>query len=183
MKKDLKDIFGTVTGLDDRSIQFLTDALSKNNLPGFDYLEFKQSLSVLISMDMDEVTAFKSAFATASTMGLTKEKLLKTATHYKVVLDREKSQFDAALEKQLQQRVEGKRQEVEKLKKQVEEYKKKIIQLQEQIDRSQATIDNADSNIQSALERIESTKENFEHTLQSIKNQIDKDIENINLYI
>ena len=42
MQKDLQSIFGQVTGLDDKSIQFLTQALSKNNLPGFDYLEFKQ---------------------------------------------------------------------------------------------------------------------------------------------
>lgn len=183
MQKDLKAIFGTVTGLDERSIEFLTAALSKNNLPGFDYLEFKQSLSALESMDMEEQTAFKSAFATAATMGLTKAKLLKTAEHYKMVLDKEKNQFDAALQKQMQQKVENKRKEIQTLIQKVEEYKKKIEELQEKIQRSQSTIDNADANIQDALDKIEGTRESFEFTFQSIQNQIDKDIENINLYL
>ena len=77
MQKDLKNIFGSTTGLDDKSMEYLTSALAKNNLPGFDYLEFKQSLGALASLNMDEATAYKSAFATASTVGLTKEKLLK----------------------------------------------------------------------------------------------------------
>ncbi|MCB0678879.1 MAG: hypothetical protein KDC30_19420, partial [Saprospiraceae bacterium] len=126
MQKDLQSIFGQVTGLDDKSIQFLTQALSKNNLPGFDYLEFKQSLSALAALNMDEVTAFKSAFATAATVGLTKDKLLKTARHYKNVLDQEKKQFDEALQKQMNQRVASKRSEVEKLKQQIVDYQAKI---------------------------------------------------------
>ena len=75
----MKDIFGTHHGLDERSMESLVGALERENLPGFDYLEFKQALERLQAMDMAEETAFKSAFATASTMGLTKDKLLKTA--------------------------------------------------------------------------------------------------------
>ena len=76
MQSKLKSIFGNHHGLDERSINVLTKALENANLPGFDYLEFKQSLAALTQMNMDEAMAIKSAFATASTMGLTKEKLL-----------------------------------------------------------------------------------------------------------
>lgn len=183
MLKDLKILFGEHHGLDERSVDFLTKALEKNNLPGFDYIEFKQSLAALTGMSMEEETAFKSAFATASTVGLTKDKLLKTAEHYKKILSKEKEQFDAALQKQMVQRVSSKQKEVEKLRKQIEEYKAKIEQLQEKIDKSQHTIDTADEHIQEAKSKIVSTKENFEHTLTSIVNQIDQDIENINRYL
>ncbi|MCI5083331.1 MAG: hypothetical protein MRY78_16660 [Saprospiraceae bacterium] len=183
MHKDLKSLFGSHHGLDDKSIEFLTKALEKNNLPGFDYIEFKQSLGALSGMGMDEGTSFKSAFATASTMGLTKDKLLKTADHYKKILANEKKQFDAALQKQLQQRVDSKVQEVEKLKKKVEEYKEKIRQLEEQIAKSQNTIDHADEHIQGAREKIEQTRENFEYALQSILNEINKDVENIETFL
>ncbi|MBR9920873.1 MAG: hypothetical protein GYB31_08535 [Bacteroidetes bacterium] len=183
MQKDLKSIFGNVTGLDEKSVDFLTRALTKNNLAGFDYLEFKQSLSALEAMNMDEETAFKSAFATAATVGLTKEKLLKTAKHYHEVLDVEKKQFDAALGKQLNQRVSSKKSEVEKLKVKIEEYKKKIAELEARIAKSQEVINNADSEVQSALKKIETTRENFEFTYQTLKNQIDKDIQNINQYL
>lgn len=183
MQKKLKDIFGSHHGLDERSIEFLTKALEKHNLPGFDYIEFKQSLGALIDMGMEEDMAYKSSFATASTLGLTKEKLKKSVEHYKNVLSNEKKQFNAALEKQIEQRVRAKQEEVAKLRKQVEEYQAKIQQLQEKMAKAQSTIDNADQDINSSKERIESSRENFEFTWQSIMNQISVDIENIDNYL
>jgi chromosome segregation ATPase len=183
MQKDLKTFFGDHHGLDERSIKALAKALEKNNLPGFDYIEFKQALGRLQDMDMDEPTAFRSAFATASTVGLTKEKLLKTAEHYRKVLNKEKQQFDDSLNRQMEQRVSSKQQEVEKLKKQIEEHKAKIRQLQEKVERAQATIDHADEHIQDAKSKLMDTKEKFDHALQSIVNEIEKDIENIGTYL
>ena len=183
MQKSLKTLFGTHHGLDDRSVEFLTGALSKNNLPGFDYIEFKQSLAALTNMEMDEETAFKSAFATAATVGPTKDKLLKTAEHYQNVLNKEKNQFDAALKKQVDQRVKSKQTEVAKLRKQVEDYRAKIQLLEEKINAAESTIEKADEVIQEAKNRIESTKDGFELTLQSILNEINKDIENIKSFL
>ncbi len=180
MQKDLKTLFNAGKGLDERSVNSLTKALEKNNLEGFDYIEFKQSLGKLQAMNMDEATAYKSAFITASTMGLTKEKLLKTAEHYRKVLFNEKQQFDQALQKQMEQRVESKHKEVERMKKQVEEYKAKIRDLEEKIAKAQSTIDHADEHIQAAREKIEATKDAFEDTLTTILSEIDQDIENIN---
>lgn len=183
MQKSLKIIFGDYHGLDEKSVDFLVQALEKNNLPGFDYLEFKQSLLALTELNMDEATAIKSAFATAATVGLTKDKLLKTAEHYKGILNAEKQQFDAALQKQMQQRVQSKLDEVDKLKKQIEDYKLKIKQLEEKIVSSQSVIDQADEHIRAAKEKIESTQESFEHTWRSILNQINQDVENINRFL
>ena len=183
MQEDLKKIFGTPSNLDEKSIEFLTTALAKNNKPGFDYLEFKISLDKLRSLGMDDATAFKSAFATASTVGLTKDKLVSTAQHYKQVLSKEKAQFDLALNNQLEKRVNGKRKEVEKLKKQINDWNEKIAKLQEQIARSQATIDDADNHIKGEMQKIEKTKNNFEHTHQSIFEQIEEDLESIQNYL
>jgi chromosome segregation ATPase len=183
MQKNLKDVFGNVHGLDEKSVEFLTKALSKNNLPGFDYLEFVQSLRALSAMNMDEETAIKSAFATASTVGLTKDKLVQSANHYKNVLSNERTQFEQALQNQLNKRVKGKQQEVEKLKGQIAKWKAQIQKLEEQVAKSQHTIDNADALIQEEMNKIESTKDAFEFTFQSIANQIDRDVENVNLYL
>ena len=179
MQKSLKSIFGENHGLDN----FLVKALEKNNLPGFDYIEYKQALQALLEMDLTEETAYKSAYATAKTVGLTREKLLKTADHYKKVLANEKVQFDAALQKQIKQRIEGKIQEVEILRVQIREYQKKIELLESKIMKSQNTIDKQDDLIQSAQEKIETTKDGFERTLQSITNEIDRDISNIDSFI
>lgn len=183
MQKDLKDIFGATTGLDEKSMDFLTNALAKNNLPGFDYLEFKQSLGALASLNMDEATAYKSAFATASTVGLTKEKLLKTAEHYRDILLQEKKSFDQALQKQISQKVESKKAEMEKLKKVNLDYQAQIQKLQEEIAKNQSIVEHADESIQSSLEKIEQTRKQFEATIQAILNQINCDIEDIGKYI
>lgn len=183
MQEDLKKIFGNAAELDSKSVDFLTHALSKNNLKGFDYIEFKVSLSRLTELNMPEETAFKSAFATASTVGLTKDKLVTTAQHYKQVLAKEKQQFDLALNNQLEKRVMGKKKEVEKLKKKIVDWEEQIAKLKEQIARSQATIDDADNHIQGEMNKIETTKSNFENTHQHILEQIELDLQNIQRYL
>jgi predicted nucleic acid-binding Zn-ribbon protein len=122
-------------------------------------------------------------YATASTVGLTKDKLVSTAQHYRQVLLKEKEQFDVALNNQLHKRVNSKKQEVEKLKAQIDVWKQQIENLKNQIAKSQATIDDADNMIQHEMDRISATKENFVHTHQSILNQIDLDIQNIQKYL
>ena len=184
MQKNLKSLFAIRQGLDEKSVEFLTKALEKNNLPGFDYIEFKQSLGALAQMtSLDDMTSYRSAFATATTMGLTKEKLLATAEHYKKVLGNEKIQFDAALQKQIEQRVSAKKLEVDKLRQQINEYQSKIKELEGKITQAQNTISQADDLIQGAMEKIESTKDGFESTLQTILGEIDRDIQNILQYL
>ncbi len=183
MQKSLKSLFGDHHGLDEKSIKFLIQALEKSNLPGFDYIEFRQSMQALSELNMEEPVIYKSAFATASTLGLTKERLIQTAEHYKKVLANEKVQFDAALQKQVKQRVDSKQEEVERLRKQVDEYKSKIKQLEEKIEKAETTIEKADDVIRTSMEKIESTKDGFEFTLQSLLNAIDRDIENIETFL
>jgi chromosome segregation ATPase len=190
MQKDLKSLFGDHHGLDDRSVTALTRALANENLPGFDYIEFKQALARLREMDMDEPTAFRSAYATASTMGLTKEKLLKTAQHYKKVLDDENEHFEESLKRQMEQKVKAKMQEVEKMKKQVAEFRGKIDELENKIkdletkiQRGQKTIASADKDIQNAKDKLLSTKDAFQYALKSISNEIQKDIESMESYL
>lgn len=183
MQQDLKEVFGDTNGLDDKSIESLTRALEKNNLPGFDYLEFKLSLGRLAQMNLPEEMAFKSTFATASTVGLTKEKLLTTGQHYRKVLYDEKEQFNVALQGQLQKRVNNKKEEVEKLKLQIEAWQAQIVNLQNQIAKSQATIDDAGAQMDNEMKKIQATKESFEHTHQTIMNQIELDLQNIQRYL
>ena len=86
-------------------------------MEGFDYFEFKQSLATLSKMPLDEATQFKSAFATAATMGITKENLLQSADYYKKVLHKEKEKFDVAVKGQNNANVLKKKEELETLKK------------------------------------------------------------------
>ncbi len=183
MEKNLREIFNRIEGLDPKSIEFLIQALTRSNQPGFDYLEFKLSLGRLAEMNIPQETAFKSAFATASTVGLTKEILMNTAKHYTQVLVREKEQFDLALGNQLKIRVDSKRKEIENLKAQIAQWKVQIEKLQNQIAKAQATISDADSLIQEEMDKIQATKNNFEKTYQAILEQVELDIKNIQRFI
>jgi peptidoglycan hydrolase CwlO-like protein len=182
MQEKLKALF-LERGLDQRSVEFLIKAIAKNNLPGFDYLEYKQSLAALRDMNMDEETAFKSAFATAGTLGLTKDKLLETARHYKQVLEREKKQFDAAASKQVEQRIQTRQKEVEKMKKQIEDYRAKIAQLQEKIAQSEKTIAAAEEDIRTAEDKIAATQRSFQETVTTILEEIKNDMDSIEKFI
>lgn len=179
----MKDFFGENHNLDEKSMESLVTALERENLPGFDYLEFKQALARLGSLGMEEAMVFKSAFATASTIGVTKEKLLKTASHYKNVLAKEKKSFDSAMNKQVKAKVDGKRKEVELLKKKLAQYEAKITELEQLKERATETIDTADATIENAQAGIDKVKTRFEATLKALINQIDKDIEDIGTYL
>ena len=183
MASNLNQIFNINQVVDQKSLDFLTRALDRNNLTGFDYIEFKQSLSSLKKMNMDDETAIKSAFATASTVGLTKDKLVQTARHYQQIIDKEKAQFDEALQNQVKEKIAGKKAEVDRLKKEILENQKQIKAIEESIKKSQATIDNADADINAAQDKINTTKSNFENTYQSILGIIAEDIDKFNKYL
>jgi len=179
MSKIVSSMFERTGELDKKSVQFLLKAINENNLPGFDYLEFKQSLNGLKTMDMDEVTAMKSAFMTGSTVGLTKSKLLGSADHYRKVLQKEKNQFDSALQSQMTQRVHGKKEEKILLSKKIEDYRTKIQQIENQVLKVQEKLDKADQEIEAARLKIEETKDKFENAFTVIAEQINADIEKL----
>ncbi|MEM6321325.1 MAG: hypothetical protein AAF960_26945 [Bacteroidota bacterium] len=183
MQKDLSELFGTNPELEKRFVSMFTKALEKSNQAGFDYIEFKQSLSALARMDMEDEIAIRSAFATASTVGLTKKKLLDSAKFYGKIINQEKEQFDAALAKAINSKVGGKMKEVEKLREQIVKYKEKIQQLEAQIEKHQHTIDTADEQIQAEKEKILLTQDNFEKTYQTFIEQIKTDIDNFKTYL
>ena len=162
---------------------FLLKAIENSNLPGFDYLEFKQALSGLRKMNMDEDTAMRSAFTTGTTVGLTKSKLIASAEHYRKVLMDEKGQFDHALQNQMAQKVHGKKEEKSKLTARIAEYQAKIKQLENEILKYQEKLDKADSEIAAARDKIEDTKNKFESTFSDFISQIDRDIEKLKVVL
>lgn len=183
MQKKLSELFGSNPDLDQKFVDIFIKALERTNKPGFDYIEFKQSIGALAKMNMDDEMSIRSAFVTASTVGLTKKKLLETAAFYAKVIENEKEQFDAALAKRINQKVGGKIKEVEKLKEQIIKYREKIEQLEAQIGKHQHTIDSADEQIQAEKEKIVGTQNNFEQTHESFITQIKEDIENFKTYL
>lgn len=170
-------------GLDDKSLEFLANAIEKNNLPGFDYFEFKRAVTALSQMQMDEPTSFKSAFTTAATVGVTKDKLIESAGYYKNVIVKEKEQFDQALVNQNNTKVTTREEEIKKLRDQIERHKTEITRLQDEIAAYLNQIGQSETAVKLDSEKLTKTKTAFESTHQSVMLQIDRDIENMHKYL
>lgn len=112
--------------LDTKIVEKLLQAIEKNNLDGFDYLEYKKSLKALEKMPMDEATKYRSAFATASTMGVTLDKLLQTTNFYIGVLDKENEQFIGAFKNQFDSKVSGREREIAQFESIIKENQSKL---------------------------------------------------------
>jgi chromosome segregation ATPase len=184
MTIDLRDLFeANQSELSKKFIDALLKAMKSKAIKEFDYLKFKHSVKSLSELNLDESTAFKSAFTTASTLGLTKEKLVRTANHYGNVLDKEKLQFAEAMKNQLNEKVSKKLEEAERLKQKTEEYKLKIEKMKADMAAYQKKIQNVDTEIEKAKVKIEATRKNFMDAYELFKQTIEKDINLIDEYL
>ena len=170
-------------GIDSRSLEFIVQTIEKNNLPGFDYFEFKRAVAQLATMNLDEATAHKSAFATAATLGITKEKLIETAAYYRNLVEKEKEHFSQALDHQNATKVAGRQQEVSRLRDQIERHKTEIARLQDEIAQYLSQADAADAAIKLESEKLEKSKVAFEKAHQSVLLSIDRDVENMHKHL
>ncbi len=183
MSSEFITVLGLGDGHDKKSAAFLSSALAKNVSKEFDYMKYRQALNALHALNLDEATSFKSAYATATSMGVTKSSLINSAKQYLSVLMNEKSQFDAALNHQIKERVGSKRDEVVKLQQKIEEMRHKIRELEHRINEFQRKIDSADDDVGEAKQKILETKEKFESTFQAFVDAITRDIERMNEYL
>lgn len=170
-------------GLDPRSLEFIAQAIEKNNLPGFDYFEFKRAIAQLAEMKLDEATAHKSAFTTAATLGITKEKLLETAGYYRSVVEKEKEHFAKALENQNATKVSARQQEVSRLRDQIERHKAEMARLQDEIAGYLNQADAADAAVKQESEKLEKSKTAFEQAHQAVLLAIDGDVERMHKHL
>ncbi|MEM7104992.1 MAG: hypothetical protein AAF502_17780 [Bacteroidota bacterium] len=183
MKKNLENLFADASGLDKRSAGYIIQALEKANLDGFDYLEFKMSLTKMTHLAMDESMRYQSAFAAASAIGLTREKLLETAAFYKKVVSKEKNQFDAAMEEKIKNEVAGKKAEVVKLEKAIADREAQIEKLKEEIEKFKGKIGKRKEDLSGIQGKIDQAKDSFVKAHDTILNYIDTDIRKIEQFI
>jgi len=184
MTTDLRDLFKGTGQLDEKSVNALLKAIKNNyDNKSFDYLKFRQSVISLLKLDMDQPTSYKSAFATASTMGLSKESLLKSADRYIYALERERESFAEALLKQKEIKVDGRKSEVQDLVKKIEDHKNKMKELEREIDIFQNRIDTVDQDVEAAQLKINDTKDKFIKVFDTMTSEIKEDINSIKQHL
>ncbi len=164
-------------------MEVLLKAMDRENLDGFDYLEYKRSLSNLQKMDMDEATRYKSAFAMAQAMGATPAKLMETAQHYLNVLKQEHEKFGQALAGQRQKQIGDKEAQLEELAKVIGEKEQQIQKLQAEIADAQKKITNLRGDLENAQAKVANTREDFVASYDNLIGQIQSDIDKMKTYL
>ena len=163
--------------------EVLLTAVEKNNLEGFDYLEYKEALQNLSKMSMDEPTRYKSAFALAQTMNTTPDSLVETAQYYVDILSKEETKFKEALVKQRKKQIGGREEEIDSYEKGIVAKQQQIERLNQEITEMKKTLQARKSEISSAVQKLETTKENFFASYKSLVQQIQSDIEKMQRYL
>ena len=177
MSQSIRSHFAHLEELHKKSVDSLIGALKDHQLPGFEYFKFKQSLNKLKAMNLDEETALKSAFATASTLGITVEKLIKTARHYQHVLSTQKAQFDSAHQKQVQEKIAARQEQKQEVLKKIQECKDQISKLEKLIKNMEDKLGKLEGEMATSTEKIEHTKSEFEKAYTDMHGQIENDIQ------
>jgi hypothetical protein len=184
-KTPIQDIAGaTEPGtVNPKFMDILLKALEANNQEGFDYIEFKRSLQNLLKLNMDEMTVYKSAYATAQTLGATPQALISSAQQYLVVLKKEDEKFKVALNNQRSRQIDGGLQEIAKYEESIKQKVQHIEKLKEEISQIEEKLTGRKSEIEDSAQKIEVTRSDFVASYTSLVNQIRQDIENIGKYL
>jgi len=157
----------------------LLRAIESNNMDGFDYLEYKNSLRSIENVIPEEVMRYKSAFEMAKTMGLSKDKLIQSASHYLNILVAEDKKFKDALENQKTKQIQGRADQLATIENAVIEKQKMIEKLNKEIEASKGQLEEIRNEINDAVVKIDVTNQQFVASYNLVYSQISEDIEKI----
>jgi len=159
-------------GVDPKLMSQLRQTIQENNLPGFDYFEFQASLAALETVIPDEATRFRSAYATAATMGLTVPKLLETAQWYRDLLKKETEDFEKEFKTKEAAQVGGKGNEIEELRKGIQTASETIARLTKEIGDAQARMQSLEAAQLESKAKLERAHERFHTTVKTLDAEI-----------
>lgn len=169
--------------VDSKIIEKLLKAFEDNNQEGFDYLEYKNALKALDKMPMDEATKYRSAFATASTIGTTLDKLTSSAQFYIAILDKENKTFLSSFDSQVKNKISSKENELKQFENLIKSKSEQIKQLTLDIQKHQTQIQEIKLKLKESRGMMQSTQDNFKSSYVKLKSQLEEDIVKMEKYL
>ena len=134
-------------------VEMIKNVMEDNNLDGYDYYEFMQSVAEQKDMP-SEKKKFEVVFSVIKGMGITSEHLMKTADHYMSVIEKHQEEFNATIDAeehekviQLKEQAEGiegditaKTEQIEALKAEIEQLHNKKVDIMDEALSNEAKI-------------------------------------------
>lgn len=152
---------------------------NKANLPGPDYYEFWKMMETLEVHIADEKARIAAVFASLSIQGLTKDKLLESATHYKSVIEKDKSEFEKAVADKAKTELDGRRKSVGEYEKKIADNAIIIQNLTKEITDAQAKVSGLKQEIIEAEKKLIESKGNYNLACDAMLNKLNQDIQKI----
>ena len=112
-------------------------------------------------------------------MGLSKEKLIQSASHYLNILISEDKKFKDALENQKAKQIQGRADQLAAIEKSVVEKQQMIEKLNKDIEASKGKLEAVRKEINDAVVKIDVTNQQFVASYNLVYGQIYEDIEKI----
>jgi len=169
----------------DKFVDILFRAIESNNLEGYDYLEFIQSINNLKKQGLssEDKQLFNTAFALAKTMNVGKKDLIKSADFYLTILNKEKANFNESLVNNAKVKLQEKTNVLNSLNKQLQSDKQLLDKLRLKIERNEKEAEKITNELQQAGAKVNSIKAGFENALKQITGKILKDKTKIEKYL
>ena len=169
--------------IDTKYIKHFEDLLKEANIPGPDYFEFKQAITNMLSMPLDDATKYKLVFATLSTQGLTKEKILESLSSYIKLIQDDKAAFDAELETKKTAEITNRDESINNINSLNESYIKQINELTEKINANSTEINKLNNEKAELNTKLTNSSANYTVSFNSFINDLNADVQKITSFL
>lgn len=162
-----------------------TDVLTKANIQGPDYFEFRETLRNLADLGLPEDKRFQAAWASfrAIAGNVTVQHLTNTANQYLTALGTDRDLFLKSVETALSERVGGLQNEQKQLQADNEAIARQMAELQKRQTANNERLANIGGEIAEQTAKLTQNRNNFEATYASFTDQIKSDVSKIQTYL
>lgn len=169
--------------VDETMAQILEDAIVASNLPGFDYLEFRDALVNMKDLPLPEAQKFQAVFATAQSMKVDKGKLLEAIDHYLKVVEKSSADFKAYIDGVTEKEVTSKSGTVDRLDQEMQKNAAEIQRLTQVVQELKKQQDAVRMEVAQAELEISNKKAAFEATQAAVTQNLTSDRSKIETYL
>ncbi len=149
------------------------------NFPGPDYYEFYKMMETLEAHIHDEKARLSATYASLAIQGLTKKTLIETATKYKAIIEKDKMDFDKALNDKLKSEVGERQNQLQDLEKKIAANAERIQQLTKEITEAQVQTGKLKNEVMEEENRLRQNSNGYQLASQAVINKIVDDIQKI----
>jgi hypothetical protein len=149
------------------------------NLPGPDYYEFMKMMETLEAHIKDEKARLSATYASLTIQGLTKDKLIETATKYKDIINSDKAQFEKIANDKSEREIGQKRKDLTGFEETIRRNSEMIQKLTKEITDSQMAMGTLKATITEEENKLNRNKQGYLLACEAMMKKISEDISKI----